>query len=115
MNHIANFKSPPVRDDGYLKSLRREHCLVTHRQGHGEVETVDPAHFRWGTDGGASSKPSDWFAIPLIHSEHAKQHQIGEKTYWLTAVNENPEVLGEFIRDALRWRYFEKTGEAPTK
>lgn len=110
---IACPKSVPLRDRAYLDSLRDEPCLVTGRIGNSEVETVDPAHFRWGTDGATSMKPSDCFAIPLIHSEHTAQHN-GEKSYWTGVCITNPIILNEFIKDALRWRYYERTGKMPT-
>ncbi len=105
-------KSPRVHDRKYLDSLRELPCLVTGRLGNPHTETVDPCHFRWGGTGGAGMKPSDWYAIPLLHSEHMKQGE-GERKYWLEAVHDNPLILAEFIRDALKWRYFERMGKMP--
>lgn len=96
-------KNPPLRDPAYLKWLREQPCIVTGRRGN-DNETVDPAHFRWGTDGGMGLKPSDCYALPLLHSEHLSQGN-GEPSYWLAAVRKNPRLLCEFIGDALRWRY----------
>jgi len=106
-------KSKPLRDRKFLDWLREQPCLVTNRYGNSETETVDPAHFRWGTDGGASMKPSDCYATPLIHSEHLKQHR-GEVSYWLEVINEDPAILCRFMKDALKWRYYQKTGNVPT-
>jgi len=99
-------KNKPSRDRKFLDWLREQPCLVTGRYGNPDIETVDPAHFRWGTNGGTSMKPSDYFANPLIHSEHDKQGRVGEEAYWLDVVNKNPRILQEFIAHALRWRYF---------
>ena len=83
--------------------------ILAFRYGSGN-ETVDPAHFRWGTDGGMGVKPSDNFVNPLIHSEHLKQGD-GEVSYWLEVVNEDPAILCRFIKDALRYRYEQQTGK----
>lgn len=40
------------------------------------------AHVRMGTDGGMGLKPSDRYTCPLCHTCHARQHQIGEPTFW---------------------------------
>jgi len=106
-------KNPRIQDRKYLDSLHDLPCLVTGQLGNPNTQTVDACHFRWGTNCGIGMKPSDWFAIPLLHSEHVKQGR-GEAEYWLAACNENPRILQEFIRDALRWRYFERTGKVPT-
>lgn len=102
----SNFKKKPLRDRKYLDWVREQPCIVTGREGHPDVMTVDPAHFRWGTDGSTSSKPSDFYVMPLIHSEHDKQGG-GEVSYWLNEVNLNPQLLQEFIADALQFRYNE--------
>jgi len=37
---------------------------------------------RIGTDGGVAVKPGDRYAVPLCAACHAKQHRIGELTFW---------------------------------
>jgi len=37
---------------------------------------------RTGTDGGVGIKPSDRYAVPLCTACHAKQHRVGELTFW---------------------------------
>lgn len=106
-------KNKPHRNRKYLDWLREQPCIVTGRMGHPEVETVDPAHFRWGTNGGTSMKPSDYFANPLIHSQHVLQGNIGEEEFWFKVIDKDPSILRDFIKDALKWRYFEQTGEIP--
>ena len=41
-------REEPLRDPKFIKWIREQPCLVTGRYGSGN-ETVDPAHFRWGT------------------------------------------------------------------
>lgn len=101
-----------MKDRKFLDRLREKPCLITGKMG-SEHETIDPAHFRWGTDGGIGKKPSDCFANPLLHSQHMRQGRIGETTFWLEAVNAEPLLLRDFIKDALRWRYFMDTGKVP--
>ena len=42
----------------------------------------EAAHVRTGTDGGVGVKPGDHYAVPLCSACHAKQHRIGELTFW---------------------------------
>ena len=37
---------------------------------------------RTGTDGGVGVKPGDRYAVPLCSVCHAKQHRLGELTFW---------------------------------
>lgn len=40
------------------------------------------AHIRKGTGGGIGLKPDDKWTVPLCHDCHAKQHQVGEVSFW---------------------------------
>tara|TARA_R110001632_G_scaffold212533_1_gene338458 strand:- start:12 stop:332 length:321 start_codon:yes stop_codon:yes gene_type:complete len=99
-------KTKAIRDRKYLDWVRDQPCLVTGVYSN-DYETVDPAHFRWNSGGGTGLKPPDSMVNPLVHSEHMKQGAMGEQEYWLEAVNKNPQILNEFIKDALKWRYFQ--------
>jgi hypothetical protein len=48
----------------------------------GKPAPSEAAHVRTGTDGGAGVKPGDRYAVPLCTACHAKQHRIGELTFW---------------------------------
>jgi len=48
----------------------------------GKAPPSEAAHVRTGTDGGVGVKPGDRYAVPLCASCHAKQHRIGELTFW---------------------------------
>ena len=37
---------------------------------------------RTATDGGVGKKPTDRYAVPLCTTCHAKQHRIGELSFW---------------------------------
>lgn len=97
-------KHAPIRDRKYLDWLREQPCVVT---GSGECE---PAHLRWGTDGGMSSKPSDCYAFPLHFSLHRKQHSMPEPEFWLEVVNENPWFLGWLMKMTMEKMYADWEG-----
>jgi len=66
----------PLRDAKHLALIRMLPCVMG---GQGEVQAC---HLRKGTDGGMGMKPSDFYTLPLSFEEHAKQHRLGELTYW---------------------------------
>ena len=76
-----------------LKQVRREangRCCPAHRawvRRHRccvpacERLPIECAHVRHGTDGGASLKPSDRWAISLCQHHHSEQHRLGELSF----------------------------------
>ena len=64
---------------------RRQH-LVFVRQlpcvACGKAAPSEAAHVRTATDGGVGVKPADRYAVPLCVTCHAKQHRIGELSFW---------------------------------
>jgi len=48
----------------------------------GKAAPSDAAHVRTGTHGGVGRKPGDRYAVPLCTACHAKQHRVGELTFW---------------------------------
>src|SRR5215813_6033041 len=48
----------------------------------GKAAPSDAAHVRTGTDGGTEMKPAYRYAVPLCAVCHAKQHRVGELTFW---------------------------------
>ena len=48
----------------------------------GKGAPSEAAHVRTGTDGGTGMKPGDRYAVPLCTTCHAKQHRIGELSFW---------------------------------
>jgi hypothetical protein len=61
----------------HLAFVRQLSCVAC-----GKAAPSDAAHVRAGTDGGVGRKPSDRYAVPLCTTCHAKQHRIGELTFW---------------------------------
>jgi len=82
-----------LRDRKYLDSVRGMPCIVT-GQLTSDCETVDPAHI--GT-AGKGFKSADNHVLPLIHSEHLKQH-AGEHSYWLNVFEKDKYLLTWFLK-----------------
>jgi hypothetical protein len=61
----------------HLAFVRQLPCVAC-----GKAAPSEAAHVRTGTDGGVGVKPGDRYAVPLCAACHAKQHQIGELTFW---------------------------------
>lgn len=86
-------KSPRVKDDGYLASLRELPCVICRND-----TTVEAAHIRTGNldygkrETGFGEKPSDWWCLPLCRNCHTEQHRGNEVNFW-TNYGINPWVL----------------------
>jgi hypothetical protein len=63
----------------HLAYIRQLPCTVCWTS---TPELREPAHVRCGTDGGMGLKPSDRYTVPLCAKCHAKQHTVGELTFW---------------------------------
>jgi len=61
----------------HLAFVRQLSCVAC-----GKAAPSDSAHVRTGTDGGVGRKPGDRYAVPLCTTCHAKQHRIGELSFW---------------------------------
>ena len=69
---------PNLRRRGqHLAFVRQLPCVAC-----GKAAPSDAAHVRTGTDGGVGRKPGDRYAVPLCMTCHAKQHRVGELTFW---------------------------------
>ena len=69
---------PNLRRRGqHLAYVRQHPCVAS-----GKAAPSDAAHVRTGTDGGVGRKPGDRYAVPLCMTCHAKQHRVGELTFW---------------------------------
>jgi hypothetical protein len=76
---IARQKSKPNlrRRVQHLAFVRQLSCVAC-----GKAAPSEAAHVRTGTDGGIGVKPADRYAVPLCTACHAKQHRIGELSFW---------------------------------
>lgn len=59
----------------------------------------EAAHIRKGTQAGIAQKPDDKWLVPLCHDCHAKQHRIGEVSFWGDVLHKAKELalLLDFI------------------
>ena len=76
---IASGKPKPNlhRRGQHLAFVRQLPCVACGKAGQSEA-----AHVRTGANGGVGVKPADRYAVPLCNACHAKQHRIGELTFW---------------------------------
>ena len=81
---------PQLRSEAHLQWVRGHECALTGKMGswrgqpaelHVCQGSVQAAHVRIGTDGGAGVKPSDNWTLPLCMGAHAQQHAIGEAAF----------------------------------
>jgi len=71
-------RKPDLRRRGqHLTFVRQLPCVAC-----GKAAPSEPAHVRTGADGGVGMKPGDRYAVPLCTTCHAKQHRVGELTFW---------------------------------
>jgi hypothetical protein len=61
----------------HLVFVRQLPCVTC-----GKAAPSDAAHVPTGTDGGVGRKLGDRYAVPLCTICHAKQHRVGELTFW---------------------------------
>ena len=74
---VGRRKADPRRAATHLAFIRQLPCIGC---GHGAPS--EAAHVRNGTDGGVGLKPGDRYSLPLCGACHAKQHRVGELTFW---------------------------------
>jgi hypothetical protein len=65
------------RRQQHLAFVRQLPCVAC-----GKAAPSEAAHVRAATDGGTAVKPGDRYAVPLCTACHAKQHRIGELSFW---------------------------------
>ena len=76
---IARAKPKPNsrRQVQHLAFIRQLPCVAC-----GKAAPSEAAHVRTGTESGVGMKPGDRYAVPLCTACHAKQHRIGELSFW---------------------------------
>ena len=70
-------KPNPYRRVQHLACIRQLPCVAC-----GKAAPSEAAHVRTGTESGIAMKPGDRYAVPLCAACHAKQHRIGELSFW---------------------------------
>lgn len=68
------------RSPAHCNFVRSHACSVC-----GSTTAIEVAHVRIGSGAGIGQKPDDWRTVSLCGGPdgcHAKQHQIGEQSFW---------------------------------
>lgn len=52
--------------------------------------------------GGVSLKPSDYRTVPLCHSCHTRQHQVGERSFWDSVGLDTDALIASLLLRYLR-------------
>src|SRR5262245_20693812 len=73
----AQAKPSLRRRAGHLSFVRQLSCVAC-----GKAAPSEAAHVRTGTESGVGIKPGDRYAVHICTACHAKQHRIGELTFW---------------------------------
>ena len=73
---------PPKRSSRWRSAA---HCNFV--RGHaccccGSMAAIEVAHVRFGSGTGMGQKPDDFLTVSLCRDCHAKQHRVGEQTFW---------------------------------
>lgn len=80
---------PQFRSEAHLAHVRNRPCCIC------GTWPSQACHYRIGTDGGLSVKPSDYWVTNLCARCHDLQHK-GERTFWQ---DKDPQaIMGELIR-----------------
>ena len=73
-------RSSRWRSQAHLNFVRSFACVMCDG-----ARKTDAAHVRMGSGAGIGQKPDDYRAVPLctgLDGCHARQHQVGEETFW---------------------------------
>ena len=66
------------RSQAHLAFVRSLHCA---RDGCAGLP-IEAAHVRIGSGAGMGQKPDDWRTVGLCKWHHARQHTMGEPSFW---------------------------------
>lgn len=87
---------------GHRQWIRGCECIGKGKAGHICEGKMEAAHWRQGTDGGASKKPSDWWCFPACEGLHLEQHR-GDKTFVKKYGFKMKEICMQFAKSSPHW------------
>ena len=93
-------KPKTYRNKKYLAFIRTKPSLYSGEYGTGD-DPIVAAHIGFGK-GGMSLKSPDTQAVPLLHSEHLKEHR-GSKTFWGPQYDALPLRCLEYVTEYLTY------------
>ena len=73
----------------------------------GSMAGIEVAHVRLGSGAGIGQKPDDWNTVSLCRDCHAKQHSVGERTFW--AGRDLDALVWAFVKASPKRREIEDT------
>jgi hypothetical protein len=82
VNLPARIPKKPKRSTRWRSTA---HCNFVRRfacSNCGSLAGIEVAHVRMGSGTGIGQKPDDWRTVSLCRDCHAKQHQVGEQSFW---------------------------------
>jgi cytochrome c1 len=88
------------RSQRHLSHVRGHACVVCDASA-----PIEAAHVRLGSGAGMGQKPHDYRALALCKDCHARQHTVGEATFWGNAwhngLSVSPDdLIEEFIKSS---------------
>lgn len=86
-------RSERWRSPGHLAFVRKHACVACDSES-----GIEAAHVRLGSGAGMGQKPDDWRAVPLCRDCHAKQHTLGEMSFWVELGIGAEPVIEELIK-----------------
>lgn len=84
------------RSPSHCNFVRGHACSVC-----GSTAAIEVAHVRIGSGAGMAQKPDDWNTISLcggLEGCHAKQHRVGERTFWASTGIDPAELAAAFAK-----------------
>lgn len=76
------------RSQAHCNFVRSHACSVCH-----STAAIEVAHVRNGSGAGMGQKPDDWRTVSLCRECHARQHNVGEATFWENATTADVDAL----------------------
>lgn len=78
-------REPRTHREKHLVFIRQLPCVVCHNNTETEAAHVRMPCLKAGKRNvGKGEKPDDIWVIPLCGKDHRRQHDIGEREFWLT-------------------------------
>lgn len=87
-------KVKPLRSQKYLRWVETQPSVISGRP-------ADDAHHIKGHGYGGTTKPSDYFTIPLTHDEHTHFHNIGWQS-WEEKYGSQWKFIAQTLERAVR-------------
>lgn len=88
-----------VRSKKHMKFIRTLPCCMSFNN-----PPSDPAHISKGSGRGVAIKADDSRIVPLNHELHARQHNVGEISFYGDALDDAIILADELYRHSGNWK-----------